>query len=347
MPGPAAYGRGGTEPTVTDANIVLGRLDVHNFLGGAMPLDAAAARSVIETLAGKLGLSVLEAAEGVVAVLNANMANAIRARTVQKGIDPRNYALVAFGGAGPLHGVEVARLLGIPEVLVPPYPGINSAIGLLTTDLKYDIVRTAFLVSASIDLQRLNSQLADMEQALRAQLDADGVDLANTVFERSADARYVGQGYELRLPLPAGTITGEVLNPAIGHFHELHRQEYGHHFVQSPVELVNLRVNAIATVPRIGAPAKPAGGSLAAALIRTDAAAFRVGLSIETFPTAFYDRNRLPVGTPFAGPAIILQTDSTTVVPPDCTAVLEESGAIAIRLRAQMSTRPETQLRRP
>jgi N-methylhydantoinase A len=334
VPGPAAYGRGGTEPTVTDANIVLGRLDVHNFLGGAMPLDAAAARSVIETLAAKLGLSVLDAAEGVVAVLNANMANAIRARTVQKGIDPRNYALVAFGGAGPLHGVEVARLLGIPEVLVPPYPGINSAIGLLTTDLKYDIVRTAFLVSASIDLQRLNSQLADMEQALRTQLEADGVELANTVFEKSADARYVGQGYELRLPLPAGTINEESLKAAIGQFHELHRQEYGHNFVQSAVELVNLRVNAIATVPRIGAPAKPAGGSLSAALIRADSAAFRVGLSIESFPTAFYDRNRLPVGAPFPGPAIILQTDSTTVVPPDCTAVLEESGVIAIRLGA-------------
>jgi N-methylhydantoinase A len=302
---------------------------------------------VIETLAANLGLSVLEAAEGIVAVLNANMANAIRARTVQKGIDPRNYALVAFGGAGPLHGVEVARLLGIPEVLIPPYPGINSAIGLLTTDLKYDIVRTAFLVSTSINLQRLSSQLDHMEQSLRTQLENDGVDLANTVFERSADARYVGQGYELRLPLPPGIISAEAFGPAISRFHELHRQEYGHNFVQSPVELVNLRVNAIATVPRIGAPAKPAGGTLAAALIRTDSAAFRVGLSIETFPTAFYDRNRLPVGTSFPGPAIILQTDSTTVVPPGCTAVLEESGAIAIRLEVETSIRPETQLRRP
>lgn len=332
VPGPAAYGRGGTEPTVTDANIVLGRLDVQNFLGGAMPLDATAARRVIDGLAEKLGLTPMEAAEGVVAVLNANMANAIRARTVQKGIDPRQYSLVAFGGAGPLHGVEVARLLGIPEVIVPPHPGINSAIGLLTTDLKYDIVRTAFLVSGALDVRRMNADLADMEQSLRAQLAEDDVDLNNTTFERSADARYVGQGYELRLPLPATALTDEALHASIARFHELHHQEYGHHFEQSPVELVNLRVTAIAKVPRIGAPPKPKGGSLAGARIRTDNTVFRVGLELKSFTTVFYDRNRLPVNEPFAGPAILLQTDSTTVVPPDCTAVLEESGSIAIRL---------------
>ncbi|MBS0416119.1 MAG: hydantoinase/oxoprolinase family protein [Proteobacteria bacterium] len=335
QPGPAAYGRGGTEPTVTDANIVLGRLDVHNFLGGAMPLDSAAARRVIETLATQLGLPVLEAAEGVVAVLNANMANAIRARTVQKGIDPRNYSLVAFGGAGPLHGVEVARLLGIPEVIVPPYPGINSAIGLLTTDLKYDIVRTAFLVSAALDLGRMNSELADMERTLAEQLAADDVDITRTVFERSADARYVGQGYELRLPLPSRELTDASSQEMLARFHELHHQEYGHHFEQSPVELVNLRVTAVASVPRIGAPAQPRGGSLKEAWIREDAAVFRRGNELKTFATSFYDRSRLPVGQIVSGPAIILQTDSTTVVPPDCTAVLEGSGAIAIRLTSQ------------
>src|SRR5258708_5515112 len=211
VPGPAAYGRGGTEPTVTDANIVLGRLDVSNFLGGAMPLDRTAATRVIEELAVKLKLPKMEAAEGVVAVLNANMANAIRARTVQKGIDPRSYSLVAFGGAGPFHGVEVARLLGIPEVIIPPFPAIHSSIGLLTTDLKYDMVRTAFLVSERLDRKRMNADLADMENALRTELRADEVDLEKTHFERSADARYVGQGYELRLSLPAGGISGDVV----------------------------------------------------------------------------------------------------------------------------------------
>ena len=146
-PGPAAYGRGGAEPTVTDANVVLGRLEPSSFLGGEMPLDAAAATRAVQALADELGMSAREAASGIVTIVNANMANAIRSRTVQKGIDPRDHALVAFGGAGPLHGAEVAMLLSVPEVIVPPYPGITSAVGLLTSDLKYETIRTAFQVS--------------------------------------------------------------------------------------------------------------------------------------------------------------------------------------------------------
>jgi len=332
VPGPAAYGQGGQDATVTDANIVLGRLDVHNFLGGAMPLDRAAAIAAVQALADKLGLPLLEAAEGVVAVLNANMANAIRARTVQKGIDPRQYALVASGGAGPLHGAEVARLLGIPEVVVPPYPGINSAIGLLTTDLKYDVVRTAFLVSARIDLERLNADLATMEATVRAQLRADGLDPATGTFQRSADARYVGQGYELRLALPQTRIGAAELEAALAAFHALHEREYGHHFEQSPIELVNLRVTAIAQVPKIRVPPKPAGGSLEAARVRTDNAVFRVGVELESFETTFYDRGKLPLAQTIPGPAIVLQADSTTVVPPHCTAEVDDSGSIILKL---------------
>ena len=332
VPGPAAYGQGGVDATVTDANIVLGRLDVNNFLGGAMPLDRDAATAAVQALADKLGSLLLEAAEGVVAVLNANMANAIRARTVQKGIDPRQYALVASGGAGPLHGAEVAQMLGIPEVIVPPHPGINSAIGLLTTDLKYDIVRTAFLVSTSIDLKRLNADFAAMEQVLRLQLEADGIDPSRAVFERSSDARYVGQGYELRLALPKATIDAPDLKSALDRFHDLHQQEYGHHFGMSPIELVNLRVTAIGEVPKIRQPPRPAGGSLDEARIRVDKAIFRIGVELKAFETTFYDRGKLPVGQAFPGPAIILQTDSTSVVPPYCTAELEESGSIIIRV---------------
>jgi N-methylhydantoinase A len=173
VPGPAAYARGGRQPTVTDANLVLGRLDKDDFLGGAMKLDEEAANRVIEKLANELGLGKLEAAEGVLTVINSNMANAIRSRTVQKGVDPREFALVAFGGAGPLHGAEVARALGIPEVIVPPYPGITSAMGLLTTDLKYDAIRTQFQVSGKVDLNRLNADLFEMERRLAAQFAAD------------------------------------------------------------------------------------------------------------------------------------------------------------------------------
>jgi len=332
VPGPAAYGQGGTDATVTDANIVLGRLDVRNFLGGAMPLDRAAAIAAAQALADKLGLPLLEAAEGVVAVLNANMANAIRARTVQKGIDPRKYALVASGGAGPLHGAEVAQMLGIPEVVVPPYPGINSAIGLLTTDLKYDVVRTAFLVSTRVDLERLNADLAAMEEVVRAQLAADGLDPAAASFQRSADARYVGQGYELRLALPQARIGGAELEAALDAFHALHEREYGHHFAQSPIELVNLRVTAVAQVPKIRVPPKPAGGSLDAARMRIDNAVFRVGVELKSFETTFYDRGKLPLAQPIPGPAIVLQVDSTTVVPPYCTAEVDDSGSIILKL---------------
>jgi N-methylhydantoinase A len=260
------------------------------------------------------------------------MANAIRARTVQKGIDPRQYALVASGGAGPLHGAEVAQMLGIPEVVVPPYPGINSAIGLLTTDLKYDVVRTAFLVSSKVDLAWLNADLVAMEQVVRAQLAADGLDPKAAEFQRAADARYVGQGYELRLPLPRTQIGDAELETALAAFHALHQREYGHHFPHSPVELVNLSVTAVAQVPRIRVPPKPAGGSLEAARVRTDDVVFRVGVELKSFETTFYDRGRLPLGQPITGPAIILQVDSTTVVPPYCTAEVHESGSILLRL---------------
>jgi N-methylhydantoinase A len=286
----------------------------------------------VQALADQLGLPLLDAAEGVVAVLNANMANAIRARTVQKGIDPRRYALAAFGGAGPLHGAEVAQMLGIPEVIVPPHPGITSAIGLLTTDLKYDRVRTAFLVSTQMDLPRMNGDLVAMEASLREQLAADGLDAGAATFQRAADARYVGQGYELRLELPAGKIGEAELAAALASFHQLHEREYGHHFEQSPIELVNLRVTAVAQVPKIQVPPKPEGGSLKSARLRSDDVVFRTGVELKPFETAFYDRAKLPVGKPIPGPAIILQVDSTTVVPPGCTAEVHESGSIVLNV---------------
>jgi len=211
-PGPAAYGRGGVEPTVTDANLVLGRLDPDNFLGGAMRLDPAAARPAIGGLAGRLGLGLEEAAEGILTIVNANMANAISSRTVQKGLDPRGFALVVFGGAGPLHGAEVARALGIPRVIVPAYPGITSAVGLLTTDLKYDAVRTEFQAGDTVDLDRLQTDLAAMQRELTHQLAADGIASGDAWFERSGDLRYVGQGYELRVPFPDRELDEAVLS---------------------------------------------------------------------------------------------------------------------------------------
>jgi N-methylhydantoinase A len=331
-PGPAAYGGGGTDPTVTDANLVLGRLDPDNFLGGAMRLDPDAARGAVGDLARRLGLGLEEAAEGILTIINANMANAISSRTVQKGLDPRGFALVAFGGAGPLHGAEVARALGIPEIIVPAYPGITSAVGLLTTDLKYDAVRTEFQAGDAIDLDRLNRDLAAMQEELARQLVADGVAAANAAFERSGDLRYVGQGYELRVPFPDGALDPAALSEILHRFGELHRVEYGHVFEASPIEIVNIRVSGIGHMPKI-APSRPrGGGSLAEALVKTARCAFRRDGGLDSVMTPFYRRELLPLGQKIPGPAIVLQTDSTVVVPPDATMTADESGNLILRL---------------
>lgn len=332
VPGPAAYGQGGVEPTVTDANLVLGRLDADDFLGGGMKLDREAARTAVAGLAKQLGLSMEEAAEGVLAVINSNMANAIRSRTVQKGIDPRGFALGAFGGAGPLHGAEVAAMLSIREVIVPPYPGITSAMGLLTTDVKYDATTTEFQISTAIDIDRLNRDLETMEADLSARFDADHIDSAAVRFERASDLRYVGQGYELRVPLPQGSINESNLKEVWDAFHKLHAAEYGHAFPESPVEIVNVKVAGIGEIDKLKALRPIEGGSLEEATLRTGDCVFRIDGQLSHFETTFYDRRKLPVGRPFPGPAIVLQSDSTTVIPPGDSAVVHETGSMIITL---------------
>jgi N-methylhydantoinase A len=332
VPGPAAYGRGGKEPTVTDANVVLGRLDKNDFLGGSMKLDEDAAHRVIEELANSLGMSKLEAAEGVLTVINSNMANAIRSRTVQKGIDPREFALVAFGGAGPLHGVEVAAMLGFREVIVPPYPGITSAMGLLTTDLKYDTIRTQFQVSGNVDLDRLNADIAAMEDQLRRQFVADHLEAASMSFVRDGDLRYVGQGYELKIPFPVGVIGKRELEEIWKRFHEAHEREYGHAFPANPIEIVNVRVIGVGQMPKITKLAAPEGATLEKARVRTGQCVFRIDGELQTFETSFYRRHLLPVGVTFKGPAIVLQKDSTTVVPPGCSAINDPAGNLILTI---------------
>jgi N-methylhydantoinase A len=335
-PGPAAYGFGGDKPTVTDANVVLGRLGEGNFLGGEMDLDEAAAMRVVSALATELGLGVTECAEGILTVLNANMANAIRSRTVQKGIDPREYALVAFGGAGPLHGVEVAAELGIREVVVPPYPGITSAVGLLTTDHKYDAIKTEFQVQGDVDRARLNRDFQSMEAALKQQFAAEGLSTDEMTFVRSGDLRYLGQGYELRTAFPAGEIDEAAIDIAFAQFHELHKSDYGHHYPDSPIEIVNIRLTGIGAMPKIAPPALDgAGRSLDAALVKTGECMFRSGGALQGFATKFYARDRLPLDEAIPGPAIILQPDTTTVVPPGATCTADASGNLLIRVGDQ------------
>jgi N-methylhydantoinase A len=331
-PGPAAYGNGGSEPTVTDANLVLGRLDADNFLGGTMRLDIEAARRAVGRLADRLGLTLGAAAEGILTIVNANMANAISSRTVQKGLDPRQFVLVAFGGAGPLHGAEVASALGIPEIVVPTYPGITSAVGLLTTDLKYDAVRTEFQVGDGADFDRLNADFAAMQEELARQLSADGVRPADATFQRAGDLRYAGQGYELRVPFPDTALDRAALAAVFGRFADLHRAEYGHVFPDSPIEVVNIRMTGIGRMAKIAAPRPREGGSLDAALVKTAPCTFRVDGRLEALATPFYRRFALPPDETVTGPAIILQTDSTTVVPPGAIVHADRGGNLILRL---------------
>ncbi|MDW3221543.1 MAG: hydantoinase/oxoprolinase family protein [Paracoccaceae bacterium] len=332
VPGPAAYGTGGTQPTVTDANLVLGRLEPDDFLGGEMGLDATASQTVIADLAMQLGMDTLETAEGVLTILNANMANAIRSRTVQKGIDPRGFALVAMGGAGPLHGCEVAAMLQIPEVIVPPFPGITSAMGLLTADLKYDAIRTQFQVSTTCDLTRINADFVTMEAELAARFADDGIDASGVSFTRFGDLRYVGQGYELKVPFPKGDLDDDALAGVWSQFHDIHAAEYGHAFQTSPIELVNLRVTALGNLSKLEQMPALDTGTLETALLHKRACVFRVAGRLESLETSIYRRDRLPVDKPFQGPAILLQKDSTTVVPPNASVRVHSSGSLIITL---------------
>ncbi|MEM8625389.1 MAG: hydantoinase/oxoprolinase family protein [Pseudomonadota bacterium] len=331
-PGPAAYGHGGVEPTVTDANVVLGRLDPENFLGGEMTLDVAAAERAVDSLAAQLGMDRLATAEGIVTIVNANMANAIRSRTVQKGLDPRDFALVAFGGGGPLQAADVAAQLSIPEVIVPAHPGITSAMGLLTTDLQYDAIRTAFMVSGQMEHAQIEGRFADMESALLAQYAEDGVDAARVSFKRTADIRYVGQGYELRIAVSDGLFDAAAEEALFAEFGRRHDAEYGRSFPGSPMEIVNVRVTGIGETQKIAAQGEPAGGSLDAALVATRPSIFRVAAGLETLETAFYRRDALPLEQDIDGPAIILQQDSTTIVRPGDSFRLDRAGNILIRI---------------
>jgi N-methylhydantoinase A len=335
QPGPACYGRGGQEPTVSDANVVLGRLDPEFFLGGEMTLLPELAEQAVANLAERLGMSTQQAAAGILTIVNHNMANAIRSRTIQKGHDPRDFALVAFGGAGPLHAVDVARTLGIPEVIVPPFPGITSAMGLLTTDLKYDQIKNEFMLNTAPDIARLNTDLAALEASLRAQLEADGVAPAQIRVTRAADCRYVGQGYELRAAIPDGQLDEQSIAQIWQNFHNIHESEYGHKFLNNPIELVNLRVVGTGALPKIEPTSAPAEGSLEEATLKLGLSYFTQGGELTQMPTTCYRRDKLPAGATLSGPAVIFQKDSTTVLPPGSSATVDPSGSLIVQVGSE------------
>jgi N-methylhydantoinase A/oxoprolinase/acetone carboxylase beta subunit len=329
-PGPAAYGRGGTAPTVTDAHVVLCRLDPERFLGGRMRLDVAAARRAIDALSGELGISTIETAAGILRVVNANMAEAIRSRTIRRGLDPREFALVAFGGAGPLHAAEVAAILGIPEIVVPPYPGLTSAVGLVGTQTRYDQIRSAFLRDDRNDGARLEALLDEMRASVEADFARDAIAPDDVEFRCAGDLRYMGQGYELRVPLECGGGAG-LLSRARAGFDAAHLKDYGRAFPDRVVEIVNVLVSGVRRTSGESFASAPASSEGKAEFGRATST-FAMPTGVESVDTPFLLRARLRPGDEILGPAIILQDDTTIVVPPRAYARCLPSKSILISL---------------
>jgi N-methylhydantoinase A len=322
-PGPAAYGLGGTEPTVTDANVVLGRIGATRRLGGAIALDAARARTAVAGLAGRMGgtLSVEALADGIVRIAVARMTSAIREISIQRGHDPRDFTLVAFGGAGPMHALALADEIGIPRVLVPRHPGNFSALGLLASDVKHDDVRTRVGLLAE-RWPLLDALFADMEGGARRQLELDGFAPADQRMLRSLDLRYRGQAFELNVEH-----RGEPLEAVAAAFHERHRAMYGHADPGAAIELVSARLSAYGVVPR---PAAERHRAPEASKQRARTERRRVWFDGAPHDTPVWERERLPERATLEGPAIVEEFGATTVVPPGWGGVLDAHGNLRL-----------------
>ena len=319
-PGPACYGRGGTRPTVTDANLHLGRLDPAYFLGGRMRLDVDAAAAALRSVASAVGLDEAALAEGMLAIVNAKMADAMRTITVKQGIDPREYALVAFGGAGPMHAVWLAEELDIAEVIVPWSPGTFSAWGMLQTDMRHDLARTFYHPLESIGADPPLAVFDELEREGGELLREESVAAADTYFARFADMRYVGQEYSVTLPIANGDLA-EIADA----FHEAHRVRYGHSTPDAPVEFVNLRVAAMGRIATQAPPFTPSDDSADPAL-GTRTATF----DGRPYETTIVLRDRLAPGYEGRGPLVIEEEGSTTVVPPDRSVRVDDFGNLVI-----------------
>lgn len=311
-PGPACYGRGGTRPTVTDANLVLGRLPVE-LAGGEVMLDVEAARRVVdEDVAKPLGLTVEQAAEGIVRIVDENMLGALRVVSVARGMDPRELTLVPFGGAGPVHGCQMARLAGISTVLVPAAPGVLSAMGFLLADVRQVFSRTMVGTIGELEIDRYNQEIAGLIGDAAAWLDQEQTPAEDRAIEVNFDLRYTGQAYELPIATDA-TLSETSLQEAKASFHEEHKRRYGYDQPFTNVEVVTLRVTAIGIVPAPELPRLPLEGPDAAHAIATQGRVYFEGAWQET---PVYERALLRPGNQFSGPALVRQDDCTTVIHP-------------------------------
>ena len=326
-PGPLCYGRGGTEPTLTDAALVLGRIPPH-LLGGEIPLDEDAAREGIESLAAGVGLAPEACAEGIVEIWTWNQANAIRQATVRRGIDVRDLALCAFGGSGPLEAARLVDVLDLPAAVVPPDPGNLCARGLLTVDVRIDDVRTFVAAHRDLDLASLAGLYAELEARAAAALDAEGFDPAEQRLLRSADLRYDGQAFEVRVDVPAGPVDAGLAAAVLATFHDEHERLYGYCYRDRPhhgVEWVNVRLTGVgpldapplAPVPTRAGPIVPAGNR-------------PVWFAGAWHDTPILRRDRLGAGDELTGPAVVEEYGSTLPVPPGVRVRVDDYGSLVV-----------------
>jgi N-methylhydantoinase A/oxoprolinase/acetone carboxylase beta subunit len=319
-PGPVCYGRGGEEPTVTDADVVLGYINPDYFAGGSIRLQAgAAARAIEERIARPLGLSLEDAAWGIHTIVNTNMELATRVVSIERGRDPRDLTLVAFGGSGPVHGCRLAQALGIPRVILPASAGVTAAIGLLAAEVRFDVARTYVRRLDLVDPDDLTAMYAEMAGPATEVVRESAV-AGEVMVERSADARYVGQGYEVAVPVPPGRLDAAALARVRASFDDIYAARYGYASPDEPVEIVTWKLSAVGSSPRI---------ALAKAAARGDGG--RKGVRRAYFPetrgytdTPVYDRYALAPGTTLTGPAIVEERESTTVISPGVSATVDE-----------------------
>jgi N-methylhydantoinase A len=327
VPGPASYGRGGTLPTVTDANLLLGRMDPGAFLEGQMPLDVPAARKAVGELARDLGMDPMRLAEGIVDVINAKMSQAIRRITVERGIEPRDFSIMAFGGAGPMHAAALAAELECREVIVPPYAGALSAWGMLHSPLRQDFSRTFYRAMGEILAEEIMQAFGDLEREARVTFDAEGIQLSPNVIQRFADVRYRGQEHSLTMPLTSQDWTEKTVDEFAQRFHEAYESRYGHHSETASLEIVNLRLAVVIEVE------KPLAAPTDARRPSSKGAKATSVFGGTEYETRLLSRNEIRAGDSVPGPAVITEPTATTVVPPGWVAAIEGSDTLILTPR--------------
>jgi N-methylhydantoinase A len=331
VPGPVCYGRGGAQVTVTDANLVLGRIPA-GLLGGRMQLDVEAAAAAVSAMGDQLALDLQQTAYGILEIAAFNMAGAMRQVSVRRGRDPREYTLFAYGGAGPLHASQLASLLGISRIVIPQNPGLGSCVGLLAADIREGTVQTYAAVENTIEYRAVNAYFADMESRMRADVAEQGVEPSNIQSERGADLRYVGMASELSVTVPAGDWDAAVVSRLINSFHDAYERTYGYSYRgEQEVELINLRVTATGVLPGLQLEQQAEGdGDPSSALVSERVVYF--GPDHGTLPCPVYDRSLLQPGNEISGPAIVEDYDSTILVPPRSTAKVDGYSNLVIRV---------------